>query len=326
MGDFLEAYNVKSQKGGNTTNSALSIIVGIIFAAIVSVLVSYGNPGQLEVAFLIVFIVYLVLSLKVLPEWRRAPILTLGRYKGIYGPGIFFIIPLIQSMPYNYDLRTFSTTFSAEKTLTSDNVSVDVDAIMFSKVEDPEKTVLQVSNMLDSVTLAAQTSLRDVIGKVELSKMIQGRTEIADEVKQLIDERVLPWGVNVISVEIRDVKIPPELQDAMARVAVASRERDARVVLAESEKLAAQKMIDAANMYADNHYAMQLRALNMLYEIGISGKNSLIFVPTESRGLGMPTPVGVFSLDDVKSGKLGVSIGGKQQNPGQDQKKKKGSV
>ncbi len=308
----MEAYNVKSQKGGNTGNTILAILIGIIFSAIVAYLLSLGSIGAgFGITFIIVLIIYLALSIKILPEWRRAPILALGRYKGIYGPGMFFIIPIIQSMPYNYDLRTFSTTFSAERTLTSDNVGVDVDAIMFSKVEDPEKTVLQVSNMSESVTLAAQTALRDVIGKVELSKMIQGRTEIADEVKALIDERVLPWGVNVISVELRDVRIPAELQDAMAKVAIASRERDARVVLAESEKLAAQKMIDAANMYTNNHYAMQLRALNMLYEIGISGKNSLIFIPTESRGLGMPTPVGVFGMaGDLKDGKVNFTMGG----------------
>jgi regulator of protease activity HflC (stomatin/prohibitin superfamily) len=319
----METYDVKSQKGTNQANSILSIIVGIIFAAVAGALISYATLSNFVVVFVIVLIIYLALSLKVLSEWIRAPILTLGRYKGIYGPGVFFIIPIIQGMPYSYDLRTFSTTFSAEKTLTSDNVSVDVDAIMFSKVEDPEKTVLQVSNMMDSVTLAAQTSLRDVIGKIDLSKMIQGRSEIAEQVKELIDERVLPWGVNVISVEIRDVKIPAELQDAMAKVAIASRERDARVVLAESEKLAAQKMIDAANMYAANHYAMQLRALNMLYEIGISGKNTLIFVPTESRGLGMPTPVGVYGMNDLARGNLKINIGGKQMDfPAQKGRKK----
>ncbi len=314
----MEAYDVKSQKGTNNANSVIAIIIGVVLSAIIAYVISPGN-SSFAVAFIVVLLIYLAMSIKVLAEWRRAPILELGRYKGIYGPGIFFIIPLIQSMPYNYDLRTFSTTFAAEKTLTSDNVSVDVDAIMFSKVEDPEKTVLQVSNMMDSVTLAAQTALRDVIGKVELSKMIQGRTEIADQVKLLIDERVLPWGVNVVSVELRDVKIPLELQDAMAKVAIASRERDARVVLAESEKLAAQKMVDAANMYAGNRYAMQLRALNMLYEIGISGKNALIFIPTESRGLGMPTPIGLFSIEDIKSGKVNVSMGGQNKQKGKRQ-------
>jgi regulator of protease activity HflC (stomatin/prohibitin superfamily) len=307
----METYDVKSQGGTNQANSIVAIIIGIIFSAVAGTVISYGTLSNFLITFLIILIIYMALSLKVLSEWIRAPILTLGRYKGIYGPGIFFIIPVIQSMPYTYDLRTFSATFSAEKTLTSDNVSVDVDAIMFSKVENPEKTVLQVSNMMDSVTLAAQTSLRDVIGKVELSKMIQGRSEIADAVKALIDTRVLPWGVNVISVELRDVKIPTELQDAMAKVAIASRERDARVVLAESEKLAAQKMVDAANMYASNHVALQLRALNMLYEIGISGKNTLIFIPTESRGLGMPTPIGIFDMADIARGNFNISMGGK---------------
>lgn len=312
-----EVYSA-TKKSENFGNSVLSIIIGIVFSAIVAYLIQTNFGTSFTTPFIIILLIYLALSIKILSEWNRSPILTLGRYKGVYGPGIFFIIPLIQGMPYTFDLRTFSTTFSAEKTLTSDNVSVDVDAIMFSRVEDPEKTALQVSNMMNSVTLAAQTALRDVIGKVELSKMIQGRSEIAEEVKELIDERVLPWGVNVISVEIRDVKIPSDLQDAMARVAVASRERDARVVLAESEKLAASKMIDAANMYEGNLYAMQLRALNMLYEVGISGKNTIIFIPTESRGLGMPTPIGVFGLGDIRNGKVNVSYGSRQ---GKKQKK-----
>ncbi len=294
----------------NQSNSILSFIIGVIVAATIGASSYAAGVTGLVTGAIVAFIIYLALSIKILPEWKRGPILTLGRYRGIYGPGIFMLIPLIQQMPYQYDLRTFSTTFSAEKTLTADNVSVDVDAIMFSRVEDPEKTVLQVSDMEGSVTLAAQTALRDIIGKVDLSKMIQGRSEIADEIKELIDERVLPWGVNVISVEIRDVKIPAELQDAMAKVAIASRERDARVVLAESEQLAATKMIQAANMYKSNTYAMQLRSLNMLYEVGISGRNNIIFIPTESRGLAMPTPIGIFGVDDVMKGKLRVPAPG----------------
>ncbi len=308
--------------GSRGSISVKAIIVGVVISGLFGALFATSNLSFLA-PFGLVLILYLILGIRVLPEWKRTSVLTLGRYEGIFGPGIFFLIPLVQSTPYTYDLRTFSTTFSAEKTLTSDNVTVDVDAIMFSKVENPEKTVLQVSNMEDSVTLAAQTALRDIIGKVELSKMIQGRSEIADEVKEIIDERVLPWGVNVISVEIRDVKIPSALQDAMARVAVASRERDARVVLAESEKLAASKMLDASNIYGTNRYAMQLRSLNMLYEIGISGKNNLIFIPTESKGLGFPTPIGVFGLSDVQSGKLPVPDQGAATAQSKGQKPKK---
>ncbi len=282
--------------GQKIGSSTLAIVVGIVLAAVAGIFnITAG---------IIVFIIYFLLSTKILAEWKKSPILTLGRYSGIYGPGTFFILPLIQSVPYIFDLRTASNTFSAEKTLTSDNVTVDVDAIMFFKIEDPEKAALQVSSLNDSVTLAAQTALRDVIGQVELSRMIHGRAEIADDVKTIIDERVLPWGVNVISVEIRDVKIPPDLQDAMAKVAIASREKDARVVLAESEKLAAQQMVDAASMYTNNPYAMQLRALNIMYEIGISGQNTLIFVPTDSKGIGMPTPIGVFGASDLMSGKI----------------------
>ncbi len=322
---IVNAPTVKGNTGSG--NSALALIIGLVASVLIAALVTFGSgAGAFATTFVIVFVLYLFVSIRVLPEWKRGPILTLGRYKGIYGPGLFLIIPLIQSMPYQFDLRTSSTTFSAEKTLTADNVGVDVDAIMFARVEDPEKTVLQVTEMQDSVTLAAQTALRDVIGKVNLSKMIQGRSEIADEVKTLIDERVLPWGVNVISVEIRDVKIPSELQDAMAKVAIASRERDARVVLAESEKLAAGKMIDAANLYHGNMYAMQLRALNMLYEVGISGRNNIIFIPTESRGLGVPTPLGIFGMNDIQKGKLVIPKGwseGDDSQPKQTPKRKR---
>ncbi len=301
-------------------SSWLALIIGIIVAAVLGWLASAFGVVNIAIGTIVAFLVYLALAIRVLPEWKRSPVLTLGRYSGIYGPGIFLIIPFIQNTPYTFDLRTLSKAFSAEKTLTSDNVTVDVDAIMFSRIENPERTVLQVTDVESSVTLAAQTALRDIIGKVDLSKMIQGRTEIANEVKTLIDERVLPWGVNVISVEIRDVRIPADLQDAMAKVAIASRERDARVVLADSERLAAVKMIQAADMYKNNMYAMQLRALNMLYEVGISGKNTLIFVPTESRGLGMPTPIGVFGLSEVESGRLLIPGQGKPERKPKQQK------
>lgn len=295
-----QLYSYKSTQGMHG-NSALAILIGIILSVIFFA-IGYYYSSSLAVGtalFVVVLLIYLLISVKVLQEWKRAPILTLGKYKGTYGPGLFFIIPLIQSMPYKFDLRTFSTVFSAEKTLTQDNVGVDVEAIMFTRIENPENTALQVNDVDQSVSLAAQTALRDVIGKVNLSQMIVGRNEIASSVKTLIDQRVTPWGVNVISVEIRDVKIPDDLQDAMAKVAIASRERDARVILAESEKLAATNMVAAAKTYNSNVYAMQLRALNMLYEIGISGKNHLIFIPTESRGLGIPTPIGVLGIDKL---------------------------
>jgi len=295
-----QLYSYKSTQGMHG-NSALAILIGIILSVIFFA-IGYYYSSSLAVGtalFVVVLLIYLLISVKVLQEWKRAPILTLGKYKGTYGPGLFFIIPLIQSMPYKFDLRTFSTVFSAEKTLTQDNVGVDVEAIMFTRIENPENTALQVNDVDQSVSLAAQTALRDVIGKVNLSQMIVGRNEIASSVKTLIDQRVTPWGVNVLSVEIRDVKIPDDLQDAMAKVAIASRERDARVILAESEKLAATNMVAAAKTYNSNVYAMQLRALNMLYEIGISGRNHLIFIPTESRGLGIPTPIGVLGIDKL---------------------------
>ncbi len=312
-----QLYSYKSTQGMHG-NSALAILIGLIVAALFFVIGYYASLSLAVGAalFLVVLFIYLLISVKVLQEWKRAPILTLGKYKGTYGPGLFFIMPLIQSMPYKFDLRTFSTVFSAEKTLTQDNVGVDVEAIMFTRIENPEYTALQVNDVDQSVSLAAQTALRDVIGKVNLSQMIVGRNEIASSVKTLIDQRVTPWGVNVISVEIRDVKIPDDLQDAMAKVAIASRERDARVILAESEKLAATNMVAAAQTYNSNIYAMQLRALNMLYEIGISGRNHLIFIPTESRGLGIPTPIGVLGIDKLAGLGDTSNIDGKKSDDG----------
>ncbi len=316
-------YSYKGTKGMRG-NSVLTILIGIVWAVGFFV-IGYVATFILLVGIglaLFVFLIYLLLSVKILQEWKRAPILTLGKYKGTYGPGIFFIMPIVQSMPYKFDLRTISTAFSAESTLTQDNVGVDVDAIMFTRIENPESTALQVQNADQSVSLAAQTALRDVIGKVSLSQMIMGRSEIAENVKTLIDQRVIPWGVNVISVEIRDVKIPDELQDAMAKVAIASRERDARVILAESEKLAATNMVEAAKIYDSNVYAMQLRALNMLFEIGISGKNHLIFIPTESRGLGIPTPIGVLGIDKLVGGE-NFKSDQKESDSGEHKKSKK---
>ncbi|MDE1833860.1 MAG: slipin family protein [Candidatus Micrarchaeota archaeon] len=289
----------ESSKGAIVVDLVGAVVVGIL------VMLAYGiNAGGIAsaaISFFIAFIVLLAMSIRVISEWNRMPVLRLGRYQGIVGPGFVTIIPIIDSTPYTLDLRVISTTFSAEQTLTKDNVPVNVDAILFWQVADPEKTVLNVQSYYDSMQLAAQTALRDIIGKSNLTDMLAGRDVIGKDIQNLIEDRAESWGVKAIQVEIRDVKIPQELQDAMARVATSEREKDARVILAESESLAADKIIEATQKYHKDPYAMQLRALNMMYEISLNGKNLMVFIPTDSRGFSIPTPVGIMGIQDLQA-------------------------
>jgi regulator of protease activity HflC (stomatin/prohibitin superfamily) len=250
------------------------------------------------IALFFTLVIVLSLSLRVLNQWNRMAVFRLGRYVGVIGPGPYLIIPLFDRTPVRLDLRVISTAFKAERTLTKDNVPVDVDAILFWRVRNPENAVLNVQSYYDSVLLASQTAMRDIIGKSELSLMLSGRDKIGRDIQNLIEERVTNWGVEAISVEIRDVSIPPELQNAMARVATSDREKQARVILAESESLAADKMLEAAHKYETDPFAMQLRGLNMMYEISLAGKNVMVFIPTESKGFSLPLPMGIAGLKD----------------------------
>ena len=282
------------------SGSGNAILVDVIAAIAIGTLsVFVGGLGTGMIVGIVVFLIFLSMSVRIVNEWNRMPVLRLGRYQGIIGPGFITILPIVESTPYLIDLRVISTTFSAEQTLTKDNVPVNVDAILFWQVEDTEKTVLNVQSYFDSMQLAAQTALRDIIGKSQLSEMLAGRDMIGKAIQDLIQERAKDWGVKPIQVEIRDVKIPQELQDAMARVATSEREKDARVILAESESLAADKIIEASNKYQGNIYAMQLRALNMMYEISLNGKNLMVFIPTDSKGFSIPTPVGIAGIQDM---------------------------
>ncbi|MHB1830194.1 MAG: slipin family protein [Candidatus Micrarchaeaceae archaeon] len=282
------------------SGSGSAILVDVIAAAVIGALSALvGGIGTGMIAGIVVFLLFLAMSIRIVNEWNRMPVLRLGRYQGIIGPGFITILPIVESTPYVIDLRVISTTFSAEQTLTKDNVPVNVDAILFWQVEDTEKTVLNVQSYFDSMQLAAQTALRDIIGKSQLSEMLAGRDIIGKDIQDLIKERARDWGVKPIQVEIRDVKIPQELQDAMARVATSEREKDARVILAESESLAADKIIEASKKYQSDIYAMQLRALNMMYEISLNGKNLMVFIPTDSKGFSIPTPVGITGLQDI---------------------------
>jgi regulator of protease activity HflC (stomatin/prohibitin superfamily) len=288
--------------GGSGFAIVIVIVGAIILGALAYIFSGGGALGSLngEIVFVIGFILLFAMSIRIINEWNRMPVLRLGRYKGIIGPGFVTIVPIIDSTPYSLDLRVISTTFSAEQTLTKDNVPVNVDAILFWQVADPEKTVLNVQSYFDSMQLAAQTALRDIIGKSNLTGMLAGRDVIGKDIQDLIEQRAESWGVKAIQVEIRDVKIPQDLQDAMARVATAEREKNARVTLAESESLAADKMLEAAHKYHTDPGAMQLRALNMMYEMSLNGKNLIILVPTESKGLAMPTPIGIMGITELQ--------------------------
>ena len=218
-------------------------------------------------------------SIKVADQWERAIVLRLGKFHSLGGPGLFFIVPVIDSVRYWIDTRVITTSFKAEKTLTKDTVPVDVDAVLFWKVIDPQKAALEVADYQTAISWASQTALRDVIGKTMLSDMLEGREKIDTELQKIIDERTELWGINVLSVEIRDVLIPTALQDAMSMQAQAERERQARVILGDSERQVAEKFKEAAASYVDNPTAFHLRAMNMLYE-GLKEKATLVIVPS----------------------------------------------
>ena len=225
---------------------------------------------------------------KIARQWERAVVLRLGKYVGLRGPGLFWIIPFVDSVSTWVDQRVITTSFAAEETLTSDTVPVNVDAVLFWMVYDPEKAALEVQNYPQAVSWAAQTALRDIIGRTSLTDLLRGRERIEEELQKLIDERSNPWGVTVQSVEMRDVIIPAALQDAMSREAQAAREKQARIILGQAEVEIAHSFETAAKSYHDNPTALHLRAMNMLYE-GLKEKGALMLVPStavESMGLG----------------------------------------
>ena len=219
------------------------------------------------------------LSPKIARQWERAVVLRWGRYVGLKGPGPFWVIPFVDTIPTWIDQRTVTTSFAAEETLTSDTVPVNVDAVLFWTVYDPEKAALEVQDYAQAVSWAAQTGLRDIIGRTSLTELLRGRERIEKELQALIDDRTTPWGVTVHSVEMRDVVIPTSLQDAMSREAQAAREKQARIILGEAEVEIAQLFEKASRAYHDNPTALQLRQMNILYE-GLKQKGGMMVVPS----------------------------------------------
>jgi regulator of protease activity HflC (stomatin/prohibitin superfamily) len=267
--------------------NVVSVLVFIVIAGIGIVLTTAtGSPTW--VAGGAVIGVLAALSPRVAQQWERAVVLRLGRFIGLQGPGLFWIVPFVDVVARSIDQRMITTGFAAEQTLTSDTVPVNVDAVLFWVVHDPEKAALEVQNYPAAVSWAAQTGLRDIIGRTSLADLLRGREKIEHELQLLIDQRSTPWGITVQAVEMRDIVIPSSLQDAMSREAQASREKQARIILGEAEVEIAKSFETAAKAYQDNPTALHLRAMNMLYE-GLKEKGALMLIPSsavESMGLG----------------------------------------
>jgi len=242
-------------------------------------------------------------GIKIANQWERAVILRLGRFKSLKGPGPFFIIPIIESVVRSVDMRIRSTDFSSESTLTKDTVPVNVDAICFWMVWDAKKAILEVENFYLAIVLSAQTALRDIIGTHELAELLTHREKLGKRLQEILDEKTNPWGITVQSVEIRDIIIPKDLEDAMSKQAQAERERQARIILGTAETEIAEKFAQAAKQYESNPGAMHLRGMNMLFE-GLKEKGSMIIVPSSAlETMNLGAIGGMAALSQVKSDK-----------------------
>ncbi len=230
----------------------------------------------------------LLFSIKVVDQWQKVALLRFGRYQGLRGPGLFFVIPVVETLSRYVDQRVRVTTVSAESTLTRDTVPVNVDAIVFWLVWNAEKSILEVEDFLQAITLSSQTALRESIGRHQLAQMITERETLGRELQKILDEKTTPWGITVQSVEVRDVRIPQALENAMSQQAQAERERQARVILGDAEVQVSEQFAQASRVYNDNQGALHLRGMNMLYE-AIREKGAMVIVPSsavETMGLG----------------------------------------
>lgn len=254
-------------------------------------------------AFIILIVLAILGSgLRIIKEWERAPLLTLGRYRGLKGPGIIYVIPFISRVPFIISTRLQVISFKTEQTFTKDNVPVVVDAVMYFQPVDMQKAVLGAENFRMATELAAQTTLREVIGQASFDELLAEREKVGSIARGIIDSKTEAWGIKVTAVEIRDVAIPQALQEAMSRQAQAERERRARVTLALAESEAAAKMVEAADQYKNHDRAFQLRWMNIIYELGLQGKNTILLIPsnipTAGFSEGVP-PVGVMGIKDL---------------------------
>jgi len=286
--DFIKSAMEK--KKAQQDDLHISPIAGMLFAicliaAAIGAFLGEKKFGDVVIGgWVIVWLLigaYFLFALKVANQWEKGVVLRLGKFRGLKGPGMFWIIPIMDAVTAWIDHRVIVTSFSAEKTLTKDTVPVDVDAVLFWVVWDAEKAALEVKDYQAAISWSAQTALRDIIGRMMLADILVGRSAIDEELQHIIDERTTPWGITVQSVEIRDIVIPQVLEDAMSRQAQAERERQARVILGESEKQIAASFAEASQAYISNPTALHLRAMNMLFE-GLKEKGALVIVPSSA--------------------------------------------
>jgi regulator of protease activity HflC (stomatin/prohibitin superfamily) len=284
--DWKSIVQKPSLDSKTVSPQSVTIFIALIVGSIttMAILITIGAPDALIAASIIVPMIigfYILFALLKADQWEKAVVLRNGRFRGLRGPGLFWVIPIIDQIPAWIDHRVIVTPFNAEKTLTKDTVPVDVDAIMFWMVWDAEKAALEVADYKAAISWAAQTALREIIGTMDLAAILVGRQAMDAELQRIIDQRTTPWGVTVQSVEIRDVIIPAALEDAMSRQAQAERERQARVILGESEEQIAESFRKAAEAYSDNPTALHLRAMNMLFE-GLKEKGAMVIVPSSA--------------------------------------------
>lgn len=292
MAKKIQSTDSQAQMGKTPVDAVRISGVAFTIAAVIWFLIFLGalwmsTSGVSDVitgafvSVLFLISIYILFALKVARQWEKAVVLRFGKYRGLRGPGLFWIVPIVDSTPNWIDSRVMVTPFSAEKTLTKDTVPVDVDAVLFWMVWDAEKAALEVADYQAAIAWAAQTALREVIGQMDLASILIGRAKMDADLQKIIDERTTPWGVSVQSVEIRDIVIPQALEDAMSRQAQAERERQARVILGESEMQIAGSFAEASRAYINNPTALHLRAMNMLFE-GLKEKGAMVIVPSSA--------------------------------------------
>ena len=292
--DFRKYVNEVS-----VTAAVLIWAVGLIGGAIVTNKVPVVGIAMISGGALLG--AYVMFAIKIARQWEKAVVLRFGRYRGLSGPGLFWIVPVVDNVVHMVDQRVRATDVTAESALTRDTVPVNVDAIVFWTVWDAEKAILEVESFFNAIFLSAQTALREAIGRHDLAAMIAEREKLGQELQHILDEKTNPWGITVQSVEVRDVKIPAELEDAMSRQAQAERERQARIILGTAETEIAGKFAQASQIYQGNPVAMHLRAMNMIYE-SIKEKGSMVIVPSsavETMGLGALTGIAALGATGI---------------------------
>ncbi len=258
--------------------------------------------STLDIFLIIVVLIILFIflsGLHILKEWERGAVFTLGRFSQIKGPGVIYVWPIVSKVSTILSTRIQVVSFKTESTFTKDNVPINVDAVMYFQIIDTQKAVLNVENYGAATNFSAQTTLREVLGKSSFDEVLSEREKIGEAAREIIDEKTENWGVKVSSVEIRDVIVPQNLQEAMSRQASAERERRSRVTLALAEVEAAKKMVEAANQYTHNPTAFQLRWMNILYEIGLEGKGTLMMIPANTPPVGVSDPIAAIGLDEI---------------------------